>query len=109
MRNYLVLGQWNTLCDRCGFKFKNVSLKKEWTGLMVCEECFELRNQQDFIRIKPEKVAPPWVRPEPSDQFVSICYTWERSCYADLATADCALADNTLLSYEYLLALKMGT
>lgn len=108
MRNYLVLGQWNTLCDRCGFKFKNVELKKEWTGLMVCSDCFELRNQQDFIRIKPERVAPPWVRPEPPDQFVSICYIWQQSAYVGLATVGCALVGNTSLPYDDLYDLAMG-
>ena len=109
MRHKLILGQWNVVCDRCGFEYKNVELKKEWTGLMVCKSCFELRNQQDFIRIKPERGAPPWVRPEGADQFVSICYLWERSAYADLASADCAQADNNALSYASLLALKLGT
>lgn len=104
-----VAGQYNCICDRCGFEFKNVQLRKEWTGLMVCGSCFETRHPQDFIRVRPERIAPPWVRPEPPDEFVSICYIWERSAYADLATADCALADNILLSYNALLAIKMGT
>jgi hypothetical protein len=70
MRNTLILGQWNTICDRCGFKFKASELKKDWQGLMVCEKDFELRNPQDFIRIRPERISPPWVRPESTDAFI---------------------------------------
>lgn len=69
-------GQWNALCDRCGFKFKARKLRKEWTGLRVCDgpdtnNCFEERNPQDFVRGKPDKQTPSWTRPEPTDAFLS--------------------------------------
>lgn len=70
MRTRLKLGQWNAICDRCGFKFKSGELKKDWQGLMVCNEDFELRNPQDFLRIQPERVVPDWVRPRPPDIFI---------------------------------------
>lgn len=70
MRTRLKLGQWNAICDRCGFKFKSGELKKDWQGLMVCNEDFELRNPQDFLRIQPERVVPDWVRPRPPDVFI---------------------------------------
>ncbi len=31
----------NAICDRCGFRYKFYNLKKEWTGLMVCDGCWE--------------------------------------------------------------------
>tara|TARA_R100000654_G_scaffold26444_3_gene50099 strand:+ start:10818 stop:11120 length:303 start_codon:yes stop_codon:yes gene_type:complete len=34
------------LCDRCGFKFKLLDLKKEWTGFKVCHECYEPKHPQ---------------------------------------------------------------
>ena len=34
------------ICDRCGFQYKYTSLKKEWTGFRVCNECFEVKNPQ---------------------------------------------------------------
>jgi hypothetical protein len=71
MRNYLVLGKWNVVCDRCGFQFKNDQLKKEWTGLMVCDKCWEPRHPQTLIRVPKEEIAPPWCRPEPEDVFVA--------------------------------------
>lgn len=62
---------WRVICDRCGFKKWNHELRKEWTGLMVCREtCFETRHPQDFVKGKPDKQNPPWVRPEPEDNFI---------------------------------------
>lgn len=66
-----VLGQWNAICDRCGREYKNVDLRLEWTGLRVCRKCWEPRHPQDFVRGKPDKQAPPWVRPEPPEIDVS--------------------------------------
>lgn len=71
MKNTYKPGQWNALCDRCGFKFKSSELKKDWQGLMVCEKDFELRNPQDFIRVRPERVSVPWARSEGPDQFIN--------------------------------------
>lgn len=63
-------GQWNAICDICGFEFHSGKLNLDWRGLRVCEKDFELRNQQDFIRVRPERITPPWVRPEPPDLFL---------------------------------------
>lgn len=71
MRNYLVLGQWNSICDRCGFKYKSAMLQREWTGLMVCSYCLEPRHPQDFLRVAKEQISPPWARPEPQDTFIT--------------------------------------
>lgn len=63
-RNYYKPGDWNAICDRCGFKFKASELRLEWTGLRVCEDDFELRHPQDFLRAKVDKINVPWVRKE---------------------------------------------
>ena len=68
-------GQWNAICDRCGFKYKSSKLKREWTGLMVCHgpetnNCFEPRHPQDFVRGRMDDQSTPWSRPEPPDVFV---------------------------------------
>lgn len=108
MSTYLKLGQWNAICDLCGLEFKSAKLRKNWRGTMVCSRCYETRNPQDFIRVRGERPAPPWTRPEAPPIYTNVCYLWERSAYADLATADCALADNTQQTYEFLLNLKNG-
>jgi hypothetical protein len=101
-------GTWKTVCDVCGFWFPSEDLKDRWDGLKVCAKDWEIKHPQLTIRVPPEHVAPPWTRPDPPDSFVpgSSCTLWGRSAYADLATADCAQADYSLLSYAFLLNLK---
>jgi hypothetical protein len=70
MRSYLELGKWNVICDRCSFEFKNDELRKEWTGLMVCCNCYETRHPQTLIKVPEEQIAVPWSRPEPADVFM---------------------------------------
>lgn len=67
---YFLKGNWNVICDRCGEKFKSSQVKKEWTGLMVCDTCYEPRHPQDFIRTVPDRMDVPFVRPRPADIFI---------------------------------------
>lgn len=67
-----VAGQWNAVCDRCGFSFKARQLHREWTGLRVCKgpgtnDCWEPRHPQDLIQGKKDRQAPPWVRPNAAE------------------------------------------
>jgi hypothetical protein len=74
MKDYYKPGTYNAICDRCGLQFKADELKKEWTGLMVCEADWELRNPQDLIKVPKEVQAVPWARPEPADTFTSVTF-----------------------------------
>lgn len=65
MRSKFVSGQWNAICDRCGFQYKSAELRAEWTGLRVCSLCFETRHPQDLIKVRAERGGVPWSRPEP--------------------------------------------
>jgi hypothetical protein len=40
-------------CDRCGFDYPLLSLKKEWNNLRVCSECFEPKHPQ----LEPHKAV----------------------------------------------------
>jgi hypothetical protein len=62
-QNALKVGSWLADCDRCGFQFHHFDLKKEWTGLMVCYDCHEVRHPQDFVRGVPDNPSVPWTRP----------------------------------------------
>lgn len=105
MKRRLILGQWNAVCDRCGFWFKSSELKKDWQGLMVCEKDFEMRNPQDFIRVPTEHIAPPWTRPVPQDTFIFVCDLWSQQDRADYGQAGCMqvgfLTDLQLLADTY--------
>lgn len=109
MQDYYKHGSWNALCDRCGFKYKADQLRKTWDGLYVCKRDWEERQPLEFIRGIPDKTDVPWTRSDSTTTEIELCYLWERSSYADLATADCATADTTTFTYAYLLALKNGT
>lgn len=76
-------GQWNAICDRCGFEFKARKVKLEWTGLRVCagagtNECWEPRHPQEKVRGKHDRQAPPWVRPEPPENELT-SPTWDEA------------------------------
>lgn len=102
-------GKWKAICDVCGFEFYNDELKKRWDGLMVCTSDYEQDHPQKFLRLKEDSSSVPWVRAEPEDIEVLVCYLYARSAYADLAEADCAEADNNSYSYDWLYKLKAGT
>ena len=96
-------GKWNVICDVCGFKFKESSLRKRWDGLMVCERDWEQRHPQELLRPVPDQVKLPWTRPEGRDQFISVtyipeilpeCTLDEQFSIADVGVADCALVGN---------------
>lgn len=102
-------GTWATICDRCGFRFPSNELKPEWTGLMVCGQCWEPRHPQDFVKAIPDEQAPPWTRPNPEPIYVGICYLEGLSCYTGLAVTGCSIAGNQQFTAEFLLGLSTGT
>lgn len=67
-------GDYNAICDSCGFEFKASELQKRWDGFYVCKDDMETRHPQDLIRGKKERPAPKWTRPEPDDQFRTVNY-----------------------------------
>ncbi len=100
-------GQWNALCDVCGFKFKSSELKKRWDGLMVCEDDFEQDHPQKFLRVQEDRQTVPWARPRnENDTQLTVCYLYDLSAYADYGSADCAKADNTQYPFSLIKTLK---
>jgi hypothetical protein len=62
-------------CMRCGFDYRASKVKKEWTGLIVCEECWEPRHPQDFVRGVSDDITPPSpVNPRPADKFTDVTF-----------------------------------
>lgn len=55
-------------CDRCAFNVRHDTLRKEWTGLMVCSDCYDPRPADlDPPRIYPEGLPIQDPRPDPGD------------------------------------------
>lgn len=69
--DYLAHGDYNVICDRCGFKYKASSCRMEWDNLFVCPECYEERQPQDFVRGLKDNQKVPIPRPEGEDVFSS--------------------------------------
>lgn len=79
-------------CDRCGFDIYASTAQKEWSGAVVCTECFETRHPQDLLKAVPERIAPTGlIRSEPEDKFTSVAYC-VREAIAGLAVAGCSVA-----------------
>jgi len=58
-------------CMRCGFVYPRSRLRKEWTGLLVCEStCWDPKHPQMALRGVPDRQNLPWTRPEPEPVFV---------------------------------------
>ena len=99
-------GEWNALCDVCGFKRKSGQLTERWDGLMVCRPtvkagCWEMRHPQDLIRPIPDQPKLPWTRPEPQDQYISVTFADTLGCtatgmlsQAGYGTAGCMIVGN---------------
>ena len=52
--HYIEGRSW-AICDRCSFKRRHDTLRKEWTGLLVCDDCYDPR---------PPQLSAPNVYPE---------------------------------------------
>ena len=70
MGNYYRPGSHNWICDRCGFEYKSEDKRHEWTGAIVCPECWEPRHPQDFVKAKVDRQTVSDPRPEPADTFI---------------------------------------
>lgn len=53
--NFYKEGDFNRICDACGFKVKASGTRKQWNGLIVCKRHWEAQNQQDFLQAKVDK------------------------------------------------------
>ena len=66
-QNTLYNGQWNVICDVCGFKFKSNDIYERWDGLRVCRDDWEVRHPMDFQRGFKDDQSVPYTRPDQSN------------------------------------------
>ena len=64
-------GDFWRICDRCGKKIRQSLTRKTWDGLWVCENDWEPRHPQDFVRGVEDKQSVREPRPEAEDYFLS--------------------------------------
>lgn len=85
--NYLILGQWNVICDVCGVKFKSGQVKKRWDGFLVCDKDWEQRHPMDFFKMPDEVIAVKETRPQAQDVFTNTSYVtiyWDDGYVQDI-------------------------
>ena len=109
MQNYFKSGVWNVICDVCGFEFKSDEVKKRWDGLMVCDGDFEHDHPQKYLRVRETGLAVPYVRAEPEDEFIDLCYVYAIPAFVGLAEVGCAKVGVSTPSYSFLSNLKNGS
>jgi len=73
-KNHYISGEFNLTCDRCSKKIKAHEAKHEWTGFIVCGDCYETRQPQDFVKAQSDKITVPFQRPIPVLLFTSVSY-----------------------------------
>lgn len=60
------------ICQRCGWQWPLNKIRKEWTSLRVCPDCFDPKPaDMSPPNIKPEGLPLPNAAPEPTDRFLS--------------------------------------
>jgi len=55
MGGYAVGKYAQAICDRCGQQYYLKELKKEWTGMKVCQECYEPKHPQLLFEPRPQQ------------------------------------------------------
>lgn len=90
--DYLVVGDWNARCDRCGKKVKGSTLRQTWNNLYTCAKCWEPRQPQDFVRPVAEDPSVP-VHRNPPDILIRPCNFNGMTSYAGYSVAGCWLAE----------------
>lgn len=69
-----ISGDWNAICDICGFQFKASELRENWKKQRVCKDDFETRHPQEFVRTRPETNTVPWSRPDDEQGVITLSY-----------------------------------
>lgn len=64
--NKAIIGEWNFIDDRTGFKCKSSEATITWDGYLTSNDIDEPRTPQDFVRaVRDQKPLPPQlVRPD---------------------------------------------
>ena len=68
--DFLRVGDYNAICDVCGRKFKFSRLRQKWDNTWACEQDWEPRQPQDYLRGIPDNMSVPLSRPDPPTLFL---------------------------------------
>lgn len=93
--SFVADGHYWGYCDRCSFKVRNDHLKVEWTGLLCCDKtvnnCWEPRNEQDFVRGIPDRQTVFPVRDyDPGNMTIDYNATGFKEARSGIACSGCS-------------------
>ena len=57
-------GDYNIICDVCGWKMKASHGRKRWDGYIVCKDDWEPRQPLDFYTTPNDVHVLPYTRPD---------------------------------------------
>ena len=89
-----ISGDWNLYCDVCAKKIKASESKHRWDGFIVCQDDWEMRHPQDFVKARQDKISVPFSRPREAVVFVDvpwICTVDGKTGIASLAVTGCSI------------------
>lgn len=105
--NYYKHGEWNFICDSCGWKKKSSEGRRRWDGLFVCKDtCWEMDHPQKYIRVRETGIAVPIIRDDPSPTYLDVCYIYESNAYSGICSSGCMRSGIHSPSYQFCLNLK---
>ena len=76
-------GQYNAICDVCGWRFKSGDLRDRWDGMKTCKWDWEERHPMDYYNPKGETSFPLWTRPEVQPAVQTVYYENDFSTTTD--------------------------
>ena len=68
--DFLRVGDYNAICDVCGRKFKFSRLRQKWDNTWACEQDWEPRQPQDYLKGIMDNMSVPLSRPDPPNLFI---------------------------------------
>jgi hypothetical protein len=68
--DFLRVGDYNAICDVCGRKFKFSRLRQKWDNTWACEQDWEPRQPQDYLKGIKDNMSVPLSRPDPPNLFI---------------------------------------
>lgn len=72
--DFLRVGDYNAICDVCGRKFKFSRLRQKWDNTWACEQDWEPRQPQDYLKGIKDNMSVPLSRPDPPALFLDTLY-----------------------------------
>jgi len=88
-------GDWKAACYQCGRQFLASTMRKHWQGYWVCQDHWEERHPQDYVRPVPDNQTVPWTQPQ-TDTLIYVCDINGRSAWPGRAIPGCMMPGNTI-------------